>query len=331
MLGRILQHPRPYALLGYPDHANVGDSAIWLGTLAALAHMGWPLPRYACDRTTYCAPLLRARLPEGPLLLLGGGSLGDLWPETQAFRERVCMDFPDREIVQLPQSIHFGNVADAERARNVFRRHARLRLLVRDRASLARTQDQLGLQATLCPDLAAFVDAGTSTVAARVPVLHLERRDHEAVLVEEVVGTHDVWATDWPGDARTRLRAKHRRFRRRLARAGKPLPRTQAAWERTLSPLATRRVDDGLHLLARGSVVLTDRLHGWLLAAALGRPVVLLPSVSQKAEAFAATWEGLLDAPRFAASVGEGLRLARACAGVCTPGSVGRHPPAPPQ
>ena len=81
------------AMLDFPTHSNVGDSAIWLGQRVHLARVDVSVV-YVSDLATYSSAELRRRLPRGLILLSGGGSLGDVWPETQRFREQVIRDFP---------------------------------------------------------------------------------------------------------------------------------------------------------------------------------------------------------------------------------------------
>ena len=95
---------QPFALVDFPDHANVGDSAIWLGTTAFFRRQHAVEPRYVASIAAFSPAALRRAHPEGPILIHGGGNFGDLWPRHQAFRERLLETFPDRLIVQLPQS-----------------------------------------------------------------------------------------------------------------------------------------------------------------------------------------------------------------------------------
>ena len=128
---------QPFALVDFPDHANVGDSAIWLGATTFFRRQHGVAPRYVASIPAFSPAALRRAHPEGPILIHGGGNFGDLWPRHQAFREHLLETFPDRLVVQLPQSVHYGDARLADRTARVIARHGNVRLLVRDRPSLA--------------------------------------------------------------------------------------------------------------------------------------------------------------------------------------------------
>src|SRR5689334_21075490 len=86
VLGPLLPPGTPCALLDFPNHSNVGDSAIWLGERKWLRRNNSKVV-YACDVATYAREQLAARIGRGVLLLHGGGNLGDFWVEHQWFRE----------------------------------------------------------------------------------------------------------------------------------------------------------------------------------------------------------------------------------------------------
>ena len=106
----------PLAILDFPDIRNCGDSAIWLGEMAYLRDA----PRQAAGVCLADARLLARGLervvPEGPIFIHGGGNFGDVWVAHQDFRERVLERFPDRRIIQFPQSIHYKSTSGSRRA-----------------------------------------------------------------------------------------------------------------------------------------------------------------------------------------------------------------------
>lgn len=208
----VLSDARGAAVLGFPDHGNVGDLAIWLGQLAVLRELGLMRPRYVSGRRTYDRKTLERTLRDGDVILLaGGGNLGDVWPAEQNFRERVLHDFPDRRVVQLPQSIHFRREESLDRARKRLGGHVGLTLLVRDRTSLALARGELGIDARFCPDMAlGLAPLRPATTEVRDTVLLLAREDRESRNGSASPACGDVpvvrrdWTDDGP-DARIRL------------------------------------------------------------------------------------------------------------------------------
>ncbi|MCL2385790.1 MAG: polysaccharide pyruvyl transferase family protein, partial [Alphaproteobacteria bacterium] len=135
VLGPELEGVRSFALVDFPHHENVGDSAIYLGELEWLQrHLGF-VPGYVCSYGNFSAEELQRAVPEGPILIHGGGNFGDIWPHHHAFREAVLTAFPNRRIIQLPQTIHFDDLAARDRAAQKITDHGNFLLFVRDQRS----------------------------------------------------------------------------------------------------------------------------------------------------------------------------------------------------
>jgi pyruvyl transferase EpsO len=279
------------ALLDFPNHGNVGDSAIWLGTRALLEQIGTRVV-YTCDVLTLRAATLRRNVGDGPILLQGGGNFGDLWPQFQRFREHVIETFADARVILLPQSIHFEGRENLARARQVLGSHPRLTLLVRDKRSLEIALSELSVEAILCPDLAFGLGPLRREGAPVHDVLMLARRDKEAAgerAAAHVVGGH---AVDW-GDDDWLIGALRALTRRAL----RP-PLLGPLW-RHVAPVydafARARLRAGVRLLSSGRVVVTDRLHGHVLCVLLGIPHVVLDNSYGKIGSVLDTWTGHLD------------------------------------
>jgi exopolysaccharide biosynthesis predicted pyruvyltransferase EpsI len=288
----------PVALVGFPNHPNVGDSAIWLGERAWLKRRRADV-RYACDDVSSYSgrDLARCLGPDGIVLLHGGGNFGDVWPEHQAFRERVISDHRARPIVQLPQSLQFSEGANLRAARRAVRPARNLVVLCRDRPSLE-TAAELGAEARLCPDLAFSLGHLDERSRPTRDLVWLGRTDTERRRAAEA--EVDVETVDWLDEAGSpravvtydRLRSlslRYGRFRARRPRA--------SALDRRLLPLAydglaRRRLRYGLGLLSQGRIVVTDRLHGHILSLLLGKRHVLFDSGYGKLTRFHELWSG---------------------------------------
>lgn len=309
VLAGLLATDEPCALIGFPYHANVGDSAIWLGERDLLRRLSVPIS-YTCDLDNFSEEALRVCLPTGTILIHGGGNLGDLWPARQVFRELVIAAFPDRRIIQLPQSIHFAERESLHRARAVFDAHPDLTICVRDRHSLGVARAQFAARTVLCPDMAfGLRDIPEIAETARYNIVWQARADHESAQRRLPAVGSDVLVTDWAegqGDDpqwRSHARAAVERYEQAL---DDPDARS-AACDR-LAALQLRR---GCDMLASGRVVITDRLHGHLLSLRLGLPHVVLRDRNAKIESTRETWTGGWPAARWAQSPAKALTLAR--------------------
>lgn len=282
----LLRGRRKVALLDYPSYANVGDSAIWLGELRLLRALGVAPPVYSADLLTCSDDGLRERLGDGVILLSGGGNLGDLWPRHQRFRERILRAFPDRPVVQLPQSIHFQSPARLDEARRAFDAHPELTLLVRDERSLEVARKEFAAASQLCPDAAFCLGPLERRGAPRHETIFLLRTDAESAGGRGAPDARLDWNAEDPG----LLPWVQRRLRRRVRRSQAAAPLLRSALAATYAPLARARLRRGLRLLGAGERVVTDRLHGHVLCLLLGIPHTLVDDKHGKLRCFFDTW-----------------------------------------
>jgi pyruvyl transferase EpsO len=298
---------------------NSGDSAIWLGELEFLRRNRNRLV-YVCDPWSYSPREAEKRMGDAMILVHGGGNFGDIYLENQDLRERAAADFPDRKIVQLPQTVWFSSSEASERAGEVFRRHPDFTLMVRDSRSAELAERALGMPAVLCPDMAFALGPLARSFPPAKEVVWLGRTDLEST--DPAVPTDPrIEVRDWvdyrrpdvtrrtavraavhraAGSARSSLAGYRGRFREVLPQ-GKLLHRLHARG----------RLAHGCDLLARGRVVVTDRLHGHILSVLLGIPNVLMDNSYGKNQSFYATWTQDLDFVRWAKKGDDPLQLAR--------------------
>jgi len=295
-------------LVIYPDHWNAGDSAIWWGTRMLLDRLEVDVD-YACDPWSYDPRRLRTALPDGPILLLGGGNFGDVYGREQGLRLRVVEDFPDRKIIQLPQSIWFRSPAALDEMSSLLARRPNFALLVRDAASLAFARSYFPSTATsLCPDTALAlelppVELSAVDRTADVPVMALWRNDAESSAV--LPPLPEGWISrDWtlqggvlPAEEARQLTTAARSFKEWVGNPpaiGEPCPlRRRLAWRHMpwlWDQLAEDRTLRGCRILARGRVVITNRLHAHLLCTMMGLPHVVCDTSNGKVFAYRDTW-----------------------------------------
>lgn len=289
------------ALLDFPDHSNVGDSAIWLGERAFFADAGVSI-KYVSTMRSYNADDLRAALPEGDIFLHGGGNFGSVWPDHQKHRLAVLRDFPDRNVIQLPQSIHFDNMSDAEETKQVVGRHGRFTAMVRDTPSYEWTDANLSCRTVECPDMALYLRR-LDRMAPRTDIVRLLRTDREQVVGQ--VGTKRE-SIDWLVEPQWPLR-----FQRLKAVATNVFFGENARRIALYDALARQRVNRGARLLSQGRVVITDRLHGHIMCLLLGIPHVALDNSYGKVGRFMERWTKGDGVVRQTSSLDQAEELAR--------------------
>lgn len=289
VVGPHVERGQPYALLDFPSHSNIGDSAIYAGQLAFLdAHVG----RRASCVCTCTADLewLDGTLPaDGPILLHGGGNFGDLWPHHQKFRHAMLQRYRGRKIVQLAQSIHYGDSAGLDLTARLIESHGNFTLLVRDQPSYDLARARFNCNVQLCPDAAMVLLKLDPGRAPEMDTLVMLRKDHEAVhddirsWLEEAGYPIEDWNDTPVWTLPIRVGWK----------AARTFPNSRISMmyrEAMYRHQAMRRVMTGVRQLARAKRIVADRLHVHLLSLLLRQPHLVLDNSYGKISRYIDTW-----------------------------------------
>lgn len=288
-LSGIIAPDQPYALLDFPDHPNVGDSAIYTGEMVFLEPYMKRSPSYVCTIENYARDIDRF-CPDGPILLHGGGNFGTVWPKHQHFRHEILERYPDRQVVQLPQSIHFSDDATREATARAIGAHKNFTLLVRDLPSFELAQKQFDCTTVMCPDAAYNMLHLPPTAPAQHPVLSILRRDPEKVENDirpylESLGPIDDWGRHfWARSLTDRVVERYIAPQMRGSRM------LMARRERMYLRQAWNRVHYGVELLQRGERLVSDRLHVHIMAGLMRREHVALDNFYGKISNFIEAW-----------------------------------------
>jgi pyruvyl transferase EpsO len=300
-----------FSLLDFPDYSNVGDSLIWLGALAFFRDRFGRRPSYVSSVRSYDPKRLARSAPQGPIYLSGGGNFGDIWPRFQQFRLRVLADFPDRPLVQLPQTIRFDGDEMVKLTREAIRRHGNFRMLVRDEPSLDFAHRQLECEAQLCPDLAFCLGPLQRRGDPTHDIAYLLRTDKEISASRGELGATDGLSTtrfDW---------VKREVPRPLIERAGRAVARfapgrAGSLLEGELYRLrAEAQLRRGIRLLSAGWTVVTDRLHGHILSLLMGLPHAVVDNSYGKVSSFARLWTEGDECMTLAGTIEEATALMR--------------------
>lgn len=293
---------RPFAYLDYPDHSNVGDSAIWLGAMEFFRrhHV---VPSHV-SKADYFDKDTFAMIDT--IFLHGGGNFGevwnDFWPSSQAFREALIEKFPHIPIVQLPQTILFKSQNSIDRVARLIGAHKNFTLLVRDQRSLDFARRHFQCISILCPDTAFALGPLPRTRKPTGDTLFLLRTDKEKKGDDRVPqlppGSNIAdWLTE-PKYSRMISKAVTIGEHGWSALIGRStnVSRRLHYYQR----LAHARFMRGASLLSSYNRIVSDRLHVHIISTLIGIPHIVLDNSYGKnsglMDAFQTDWVGNLRA-----------------------------------
>lgn len=299
-MGELLEGIACLHYTDFPDHVNVGDSAIFLGAWEFFRSHGTSVARIDSVGTLDVSSVGRHGAP----YIHGGGNFGGLYGHHERNRYTLAsVTPPETPLVQGPQSVVFTDVGRSLQFQKQLALRPGFRMAVRDLASAARLEGA-GHQGLLVPDNAHMLGQLPSADPIQ-DVIVLARTDGE----RRALPPDGSETVDW---MREKLRSK---ISRHLREDCPQVPMLQSlvrlsneGWVR----LARRRLRFGVGLLSPGRTIVTDRLHAMLMGLQMGRRVVAVDNSNGKLSAYARTWFEALQPPlEFAEDFTHALQLAR--------------------
>ncbi|MFZ0529029.1 MAG: polysaccharide pyruvyl transferase family protein [Propionicimonas sp.] len=268
-LEQVTGRDREVVYLDTPHYRNLGDSLIWAGALRYLSELGHRVVHHSHHARWRDSDV--RRFPEDALILFsGGGNFGDLYPAHDRFRRHTVRILGSREIVVLPQSVHYTSSDAMAAAARDYLLGERLVVMVREHRSMQTLQSAMpGLPVEFCPDLAFGTRLDFSAPHGSGPIVAVSR--HDAETAEQDVG---FLGLDWRFSVLNRALWRLDLLEDRLLAAAPQGLRDLACAEAgrldgRLLRLNLRAARDQYR--GAGGVV-TNRLHGHVLACLAGVP-----------------------------------------------------------
>lgn len=325
----ILSSVKECALLDYPKHYNLGDQLIWLGNIFYLNNILGMKIKYASSLDNFSETEMKEKAGQSAILLHGGGNLGDFWPRSQNFREKIISKYPDHAIYILPQSLYFQNQENLDRVASIFNNHPNLTIFLRDDYSYEiATRYFTNCHLVKAPDMAfSMVDLPKITIPVKrqESILYLYRKDGEknTDFAPSALDISDLVVEDWRSYDWMTILPKNwiyipglTKLIREGWQRGLSIPSewlSRQKWER-LHPAASifNQIDNpaihrnswsmmhaGIYQLSQHRLVISNRLHVHILCSLLNIPHVFLPNAYYKNEMFYNTWTHQLPCVRF--------------------------------
>lgn len=291
VVGRFVSPGEDFALLDFPDHPNIGDSAIYAGEIAFFdQHVGRPAS-YVCSLETYRRDVA-GFCPDGPLFLHGGGNFGSVWKKHQLFRHDVIETYQDRRIIQMAQSIHYdpADPGILEDSKRLIGGHPDFTLLVRDKPSYDLATAEFDCPVFMCPDAAHCLLELPARANPRHGVMSLLRDDKETAGNGYTAYLSSLGPIiDWGRQpfARSPMdRLIEKAIAPRLPASRLLMRRREKMYRRQ----AMYRVQYGARLLSGGGLIVSDRLHAHLISELMGKKHICLDNSYGKIARYIAAW-----------------------------------------
>lgn len=277
---------RPVAFFDWPEYPNAGDHFIWLGEKLIFKHRLGVKVVYECELSKVDFRRLSALPPQVAFVMHGGGNFGDLYVAHQRMREAIISAFPDRRIIIMPQTVMYRDPARQDRSTRVLSLHPDLHVIARDQVSFDTLTGQMRLSNCYLHIDSAFalqpiVTSLVAAIAARpeLEALYLIRRDGESGPPFE----HGSVGLDWSkqDDLAGLVDGGPAIHMIDIARDAFDSESDAKSWGRLCA---------AVRLFAGARRIVTDRLHGHILAVMMGKPHHLHDNNYGKNSAFCLAW-----------------------------------------
>lgn len=275
-----------YVFLDLPYYTNIGDALIWQGTEDFLKTIPYRC-LYRCSFETFEYKQLDS---EVVILLQGGGNFGDLYPQHNAFRNRIIKLYPNNRIIILPQTVYYMGTRMLANDPIIMRQHKKLFICARDQYSYDFLKRyRFGNNILLVPDMAFCIDFSNmhdAILPQTERVLLFKRIDKEKVDTSNIVpgkykGLLDM--KDWVGYESMTEDFTH------LSNLIKT-KKYEECDDYAISTYLPDRVKVGIQMISPYKLVYSNRLHGSILSILLGKEVTMIDNSYGKNTQFYDTW-----------------------------------------
>ncbi|MGV3016640.1 polysaccharide pyruvyl transferase family protein [Rothia sp. 88186D007BW] len=276
---RALKGATQVILLDQPFHRNLGDTFIWQGQLDTLKRLGVKVV-YRSSQPYIEQRVVNSLSPDIPILLHGGGNMGDLWPAHEKFRQDVVELYPNRHIIILPQTIYFKSEINKNKAQEVYSKNTNVTIMVRDSGQIDKVQDMFPSNEIIyCPDSALGISyRKLKAFCALIPVVEkklrvIQREDIESC-DKPIIGRSEDIIGDWEfGPLNSILWQKLPSFMNRFTRNDK-IPTKLLILTNHIQSEIVRilNMSAAVFMYKKSHTIVTNRLHGHIFACMLGIP-----------------------------------------------------------
>ncbi|MBG9994702.1 polysaccharide pyruvyl transferase family protein [Pseudoalteromonas sp. NZS127_1] len=258
-----------YAITPTPELSNLGDQAQVVSIYRWLKrnYPNHSIIEVNKDEVINCVSYFKKKVCKSDLIVLhSGGNLGDrgLWSETS--RRKMIINFPNNQILSLPQTINFRNTEKGQKELNIskgiYNKHKNLTVVARDNESFKLANKYFhNCSTNQAPDFVLSYDIShldLENTAKNGKVLFCLREDDEsaiskeqrALLLKNSSLNYDLFDTTIPENINNEQRKE--------------------------------KLDEVLKMFSQYEYIVTDRFHGLIFSILCKKPTVVLKTVDHK-------------------------------------------------
>lgn len=257
----LLSRKTDCILLDTPIHGNIGDHAIVQTQKQILSNLGFsfteiPMPEAMLRERAFAKVITR----DTTIIIPGGGFLGDLWKAEEDEVRRILKAFADYPVIIFPQTITFDLSTKEgrqyfEESKEIYSAHKNLKLFVRDRSSFEFMKQNMPLvNCELVPDTVTVYKPNIKA-SERKNILFCFRNDLEKATDDNMIKQLYEMVRERFGDAN--------------------IVTTDTVNSKPVFPCEREKMlNEKLTEFASSKLVITDRLHGMILAAITNTPCI---------------------------------------------------------
>jgi pyruvyl transferase EpsO len=298
--------------LELPYYNNIGDILIWHGTEYFIKRIGLKC-MYASSSSTYCDKKMKkitdCRNDKDCrnilILLQGGGNFGDIWKSAQEFRRKIISEFPDNQIIILPQTVFYEDIKKLKADAELFAKHTNLTICARDKISYQILKKYFRNDIILVPDMAFCIPQEklkkyTASVNSNTTLL-LKRTDKEIdnkIDYSKNISCKVFDICDWPTMERMTFSGFILRcFSWVSRRISFIIPCITDIYASNVFKHVM--IKTGVRFISKYNNVYSTRLHAAILCCLLEKSLVFFDNSYGKNSSFYETWLSDLDGVRF--------------------------------
>lgn len=254
-------------LMGSPEYNNLGDHAIAYATKVFIHDnfKDYDYLEIEENEIIYNFKEVKKHINKDDILLLqGGGNMGDMYKDQVMIRKKVIKTFKNNHIIIMPQTIYFTK-ANSKLPKYYFK-HRNLDIFARENKSYKILKElYMPEKVHLVPDIVMYLinnngDYKRKNSDSNNNILICIRNDKESKKIYDKERIKDI-----------------------VKKQGKMINEISTVVEdNVMINEREKRLKNLFETFEKSDLLITDRLHGMIIAAIVGTPCIVLPTFNHK-------------------------------------------------